>query len=72
MESTHPAHVIFQLKNRRPRKWQDRHDVNVEKREVTYSVSLPSLPEQQLLALLKEKLESGVRLLPPPPRTDAP
>ena len=33
MESTHPAHVIFQLKNRRPRKWQDRHDVNVEKRE---------------------------------------
>ena len=25
--------VIFQLKNRRPEKWQDRHDVNVEKHE---------------------------------------
>ena len=66
MESTHPAHVIFQLKNRRPQKWQDRHDVNVEKRSVTLHVALPQLPEQQLLELVKDKLESGQKLLPPP------
>lgn len=66
MESTHPAHVIFQLKNRRPGKWQDRHDVSVEKREIRINVDLPALPEQELLALLKEKLESGRRFLPPP------
>lgn len=30
--------VIFQLKNRRPQKWQDRHDVNVEKHEVRHYV----------------------------------
>ena len=65
MESTHPAHVIFQLKNRRPQKWQDRHDVNVEKRSITLHAHLPPIAEQELLALLKQKLESGRRLLPP-------
>lgn len=69
MESTHPAHVIFQLKNRRPQRWQDRHDVKIEKREIKLNVSIPALPEQQLLALFKEKLESGGNLLPPPPGT---
>ena len=44
MESTHPAHVIFQLKNRRPQRWQDRHDVSVEKRDVTVNVSPPCTP----------------------------
>ena len=44
MESTYPAHVIFQLKNRRPQRWQDRHDVNVEKREVKVNVSIPAFP----------------------------
>ena len=57
--------VIFQLKNRRPQKWQDRHDVNVEKREVTLHAHLPPIAEQELLALLKQKLESGRKLLPP-------
>lgn len=57
--------VIFQLKNRRPQKWQDRHDVNVEKRSITLHAHLPPLAEQELLALLKQKLESGRKLLPP-------
>ena len=33
IEGNHPGSTIFQLKNRRPEKWQDRHDVNVEKHE---------------------------------------
>ena len=56
--------VIFQLKNRRPQKWQDRHDVKVEKRSITLHADLPPLAEQELLALLKQKLESGRKLLP--------
>ena len=57
--------VIFQLKNRRPQKWQDRHDVKMEKRSITLHAHLPPLAEQELLALLKQKLESGRKLLPP-------
>ena len=33
IEGNHPGSTIFQLKNRRPEKWQDRHDVTVEKHE---------------------------------------
>ena len=70
MESSHPAHVIFQLKNRRPSKWQDRHDVNMEKREIRVNIDLPQLPQQQLLALLQEQLAAGEHpFLPSPPGT---
>ncbi|MCH8008305.1 MAG: hypothetical protein IIC91_05515 [Chloroflexi bacterium] len=33
IKGNHPGSTIFQLKNRRPQKWQDRHDVTVEKHE---------------------------------------
>ena len=57
--------VIFGLKNKRPGKWQDRHDVNVDKREVKYNVSLPALQEQELLAIIRSSLDSGTKLLGP-------
>lgn len=66
MESTHPANVIFQLKNRRPQRWQDRHDVNVEKRSVSVDVEV-KLTEQQQRTLARLLQESQVtRALPPP------
>ena len=40
--------------------------VEVESRSVSVNVSLPALPEQQLLELLQQKLASGRKLLPPP------
>ena len=69
MESTHPAHVIFQLKNRRPQKWQDRHDVNVEKRIVNVTVVAPQLTPEQQANLARLLAESQVlQVLPPPVR----
>lgn len=58
--------IIFGLKNKRPGKWQDRHDVKMEKREAKVDVSLSPGSEQEWLALVKRRLESG-NLLPPPP-----
>ena len=70
MESTHPAHVIFQLKNRRPQKWQDRHDVNVEKRSVNVEVGVQLTEKQQRLML--EWLAEEPSVLAPPPSRDGP
>lgn len=69
MESTHPAHVIFQLKNRRPQKWQDRHDVSVEKRSVNVIVVAPQLTPEQQATLARLLAESqGPPVLAPPKR----
>ena len=70
MESTHPAHVIFQLKNRRPQRWQDRHDVHVEKQSVSVNVEAKLTEGQQaeLLQLLAER--QGPRILAPPRTAD--
>ena len=72
MESTHPAHVIFQLKNRRPQRWQDRHDVYVEKQSVAVNVEAKFTEEQQatMFRLLAESQKP--RVLLPPPARDAP
>ena len=67
MGSTHPAPVIFQLKNRRPEKWQDRKDVKVEQHhDHHHHLELPGSSSQELLEMVRERLESGVPLLPPP------
>ena len=69
MESTRPAHVIFQLKNRRPQKWQDRHDVNVEKRSINVTVTAPQLTPEQQANLARLLAESQVpQVLAPPVR----
>ena len=66
MESTHPAPVIFQLKNRRPSRWQDRKDIKVERpHDDGDPLALPAVAERELLELVKRQLESG-HLLPPP------
>lgn len=61
--------VIFQLKNRRPRKWQDRHDVNVEKHEehryvhdLGPGVQLAILERMQELRELEQKSPAEPRL----------
>ena len=41
--------------------------IEIESKNISDNVSLPALPEQQLLALLQDKLASGQKLLPPPP-----
>ena len=67
MGSTHPAPVIFQLKNRRPGKWQDRKDIKVEQHHNhRHHLELPGSSSQELLVMVRERPESGVQLLPPP------
>ena len=61
------AAAMTLLERRRPKDFGRNQKVTVESTSVNVSVDLPALPEQQLLALLKDKLESGVKLLPPPP-----
>ena len=41
--------------------------IEVESRSVTVNVTLPQVPEQQLLALVQDKLQSGQKLLAPSP-----
>ena len=74
MGDRNPASVIFQLKNRRPEKWRDRHEVAVE-RSHHISISLPdgALPALQKLmqrslpgAPDSPGLEALDRLLEPP------
>ena len=71
-ESTHPAFVFGQLKAKRPEKWAEKQSVDV--RSLSVTIALPPLPERQLLEIVKAKLESGAKFLPPPPdqrgRTD--
>ena len=51
IEGNHPGSTIFQLKNRRPERWQDRHDVTVEKHEKhTYIHELGPNAERAILA----------------------
>ena len=67
MESTHPAPVIFQLKNRRPEKWQDRKDVKVEQQhDHHHSLEVPEVAMTQLLKIVQTRLLEKQRLLPPP------
>ena len=59
------AHVT----RRNPQDWAERRYEHVQQdiRTVSVSVALTSLPEQQLLALVRDKLDQGTPLLPPPP-----
>ena len=59
------AHVT----RRNPQDWAERRYEHVQQdiRTVSVSVALTSLPEQQLLALVRDKLDQGTALLPPPP-----
>ena len=70
MESTHPAPVIFQLKNRRPGKWQDRKDVKVEQHhDHRHRLELPGTSERELLEIVQAQLLDKQKLLPPPAQT---
>lgn len=64
-ESTHPAFVFGSLKVLRPEKWGDK-PLRIDQRNVTVSVGLPAVQEQELLAIIKRSLESGTKLLPSP------
>ena len=67
MESTHPAPVIFQLKNRRPSRWQDRKDVKVEQyHEHHHSLEMPDVALTRLLEIVQTRLLEKQKLLPPP------
>ncbi len=67
MDGKHPLPVFGMLRALRPEKWADKQSVDVRSVSVGVSIALPALPEQQLLTLVKEHLESGVKLLPPHP-----
>lgn len=61
-----PASVIFQLKNRRPDQWRDRHEVETTvKHEVAFSVTELPIERQRALA------EMLLKTLPPKENTDA-
>ncbi len=57
------AHVT----RRNPGEWAEKRQIQIESTSVVVHATLPQLAEQQLLALVKDKLDSGVKLLPPPP-----
>lgn len=59
--------VIFQLKNRRPQKWQDRHDVNVEKNETVTHVHELGPGAQKAIAAHILELEQSLPALPVAP-----
>ena len=67
MEGKHPLPVFGMLRALRPEKWADKQTVDVRSVSVNVSVGLPPVPEQQLLEMVKAKLESGAKLLPSPP-----
>ncbi len=65
--------IIFGLKNLRSAKWRDRHEV--DRRSLNLNVTLPPLPEvaqQQLLEIVRVRLEEKQKLLPAPGETAAP
>ena len=51
-----PASVIFQLKNRRPDRWRDRHEVD-QRIEYHHTFSVEELPPERQEALAKLALE---------------
>ena len=58
MESTHPAHIIFLLKNLRPEKWRDRKEIKVERpHDDGGSLGLPDVALDELLEIVKERQE---------------
>lgn len=68
MEGKHPLPVFGMLRALRPEKWADKQDVRVT-HSAAPDVSLPPLVKQELLAMVRDKLESGHKLLPSPPGT---
>ncbi len=64
------AAAMTLLERRRPRDFG--RNVQVEQHTTTLSVTvaLPGLPEQELMALLQANIESGRKLLGPPPTPD--
>ena len=69
MEGKHPLPVFGMLRALRPEKWADKKDVRVTHSAVAPVPPMPALAEQQVLEIIKEELESGGKLLPPPPGT---
>ena len=65
-EGNNPIPVLAWLRRLDPEAWLEQHQLKVEQR-VTHDVVLPALPERQLLELVKAQLESGIKVLPPPP-----
>lgn len=63
-----PASVIFQLKNRRPDRWRDRHEVD-QRIEYHHTFSVEALPPERQKALAEMTL---VRLAAEKPRLPAP
>ena len=63
-----PASVIFQLKNRRPAQWRDRHEVaSTVEHHVTFSVeALPPERQEALAKLALERLAAQKPQLPAP------
>ena len=61
--------ALISLKARNPAEWVEARQVTIEAKVSGWigHVALTPLPEQQLLAILKEKLDQGTPLLPPPP-----
>lgn len=64
--------ALISLKARNPADWLEARQAPAQALSVTVHVTLPALPEQQLLAMVKAKLESGRKLLPPPPTDQTP
>lgn len=56
--------IIFGLKNLRPAKWKDKHEI--VQSSVNVHVSIPAATEAELLAMVRDRLEQGHGLLPPP------
>ena len=67
IKGNHPGSTIFQLKNRRPQKWQDRHDVNVEKNETVTHVHELGPGAQKAIAAHMMELEQSLPALPVAP-----
>ena len=63
-----PASVIFQLKNRRPDRWRDRHEVD-QRIEYHHTFSVEALPPERQKALAEMTL---VRLAAEKPQLPAP
>ena len=59
--------ALAHITRRNPSEWAERRQVQIEQHSTLTVTVLPSLPEQQLLALVQDKLESGIPLLPPTP-----
>jgi len=66
-EPKHWTAAMTLLERRRPQDFGRNQKVTVESTSVSVSVALPALTEQHVLALIRDSLDSGVKLLPPPP-----